>query len=105
MRLRILDIDGSLPAQPGMAAALASGRAQLVDLRAEEQSLRLWATRRRLRFLAARLSALPSPGRGPLVTFYGSGDYHHVAVLLMAGVAEPITVVHFDNHEIGRAHV
>lgn len=99
MRLRILDIDGSLPAQPGMAAAIADGRAQRVDLRDEERSLRLWASRRRLRGLAARLAALtPPPGRGPLVTFYGSGDYHHLAAMLMAAIAEPISVVHFDNH-------
>ena len=99
MRLRILDIDGSLPAQPGMAAALRDGRVQCVDLRGEERSLRLWASRRRLRTLAARLSELPpAPGRGTPVTFYGSGDYHHLAVLLIAAIAEPITVIHFDNH-------
>lgn len=99
LRLRILDIDGSLPAQPGMAAALRDGRALYVDLRDEERSLRLWASRRRLRGLAARLAALtPPPGRGPLVTFYGSGDYHHLAAMLIAAVTEPVTVVHFDNH-------
>lgn len=99
MRLRILDIDGSLPVQPGVAAALAEGRAQRIDLRDEERTLRLWATRRRMRRLAARLDALaPPPGSGPLVTLYGSGDYHHLATALMAAVAEPFTVIHFDNH-------
>lgn len=99
MRLRILDIDGSLPAQTGMAAALRDGRAQCVNLRDEERPLRLWASRRRLRALAERLTALPPPpGRGPLVTFYGSGDYHHLAVALIAAACEPITLVHFDNH-------
>jgi arginase family enzyme len=99
LRLRILDIDGSLPAQPGIAAAIGDGRAQRVDLRNEERSLRLWASRRQLRALAARLTALtPPPGQGPLVTFYGSGDYHHLATMLIASVAEPVTVVHFDNH-------
>ena len=82
-----------------MAVALSEGRAQCVDLRGEERSLRLWASRRRLRDLAARLAALaPPPGHGPLVTFYGSGDYHHLAAMLIATIAEPITVVHFDNH-------
>jgi hypothetical protein len=99
LRLRILDIDGSLPGQPGLAAALGDGRAQCVNLRAEERAIRLWASRRRLRELAARLAALaPPPGRGPLVTFYGSGDYHHLAAMLMAAIAEPVTVIHFDNH-------
>lgn len=99
MRFRILDIDRSLPGQPGFAAAVAGGRAQCIDLRAEEFSLRLWASRRRLRRLAERLKALaPPPGEGPLVTFYGSGDYHHLATALIQEITEPVSVVHFDNH-------
>ena len=82
-----------------MAAAIDGGRAQRVDLRAEERPLRLWASRPCLRRLAARLAALTPPrGRGPLVTFYGSGDYHHLASILIASIAEPVTVIHFDNH-------
>ena len=61
MRLRLLDTDGSLPLQPGFAAALAEGRAQRVDLRAEEEALRLWASRRRLDRLGLRLAGLPPP--------------------------------------------
>lgn len=99
MRLRILDIDASLPVQPGLAAALGNGRAQRVDLRDEESTLRLWASRRRLRRLGVRLATLPlPPGMGPLVIFYGSGDYHHLAATLMASITEPFTVIHFDNH-------
>ncbi|MGE5202333.1 MAG: arginase [Acidobacteriota bacterium] len=99
MRLRILDIDGSLPRQPAIAEALNEGRAQCVDLRGEERPLRLWASRRRLRAVAARLARAPVvPGGGTTVTFYGSGDYHHLAALMMAEAAEPISVIHFDNH-------
>ena len=95
----MLDTDGSLLAQPGFAAELAAGRAQRVDLRSEEGALRLWASRRRLDRLGARLSALePPPGIGPVASFYGSGDYHHLAALLLEAVAEPVTVLHFDNH-------
>ena len=99
MRLRILDIDGSLCAQPGIAAAIEDGRAQRVDLRDEERSLRLWTSGRHFRDMAKRLTALPPPpGPGPLVTFYGSGDYHHLATMLIGSIAEPVTVIHFDNH-------
>ncbi len=99
MRLRILDIDGSLPVQPGIAEAIDGGRAQRIDLRNEEFALRLWASKRRMRALADRLAALPAPpGDGPLVTYYGSGDYHHVATALIATAAEPVSVIHFDNH-------
>lgn len=95
MRLRLLDIDGSLPVQSGFAEALSEGTAQVVDLRAEEGYLRLWASRRRLDRLRKFLSEL---GPEPVVTFYGSGDYHHLAALLIEKVSEPITVLHFDNH-------
>ncbi len=99
MRLRILDIDGSVVAQPSMARAVAAGHAQYVDLRDEERALRLWASHRRLARIGARLVALPAPdGSGPMVTFFGSGDYHHLTTMLVAGIAEPFTIVHFDNH-------
>ena len=98
LRLRILDIDGSLPDQSPISAAIQAGRAQRVDLRAEERSLRLWTSGRRLRGLAARLAAAEPPGRGPVVTFYGSGDYHHLVAALIAPVAEPLSLIHFDNH-------
>jgi len=99
LRLRILDIDGSLPLQPGMAQAIAGGRAQCVDLRDLEYALRLWASRRRMRALESQLAGLASPpGNGPMVTFYGSGDYHHIATALIGTIAEPVSVIHFDNH-------
>jgi hypothetical protein len=34
---------------------------------------------------------------GPF-TLYGSGDFHHLTALWLRRVAEPITVVSFDNH-------
>ena len=34
----------------------------------------------------------------PTVTMIGSGDFHHLAVLLIERVREPFTVIHFDNH-------
>lgn len=99
MRLRVLDIDGSLPLQPFLAAEMSAGRAQRVDLRRFERRLRLWASRRDLDRLVDRLAHLdPPPGEGPTVTFYGSGDYHHLAAALLEAVAEPVTVIHFDNH-------
>jgi hypothetical protein len=99
MRLRLLDIDGSLPVQPELADEVARGQAQLIDLRRLERPLRLWASRAELDRLVDHLAGLaPPPGDGPMVTFYGSGDYHHLAAPLLEAVAEPVTVVHFDNH-------
>jgi hypothetical protein len=82
-----------------MAEATAGARAQYVDLRAGEFALRLWASRRRMRALEKQLESLaPPPGNGPLVTFYGSGDYHHIATALIGAAAEAVSVIHFDNH-------
>ena len=99
LRLRILDIDGSLPDQPAISRAIAEGRAQRVVLRDVERAVRLWASGGDMRALEARLGAIaPPPGSGPLVTFYGSGDYHHLATALISAVASPVSVIHFDNH-------
>ena len=61
--------------------------------------MRLWCSATRIRALAARLSALPAPpGGGPLVSFFGSGDYHHLTTALLQSTPARLTVVHFDNH-------
>lgn len=103
MRLRLLDLDGSLRDQDPFRAAMAEGRAQIVDLRREGPGLRLWANAARRTAFLRRLDALPAPpGSGIPVTFLGSGDYHHLGALLIAAAVEaaarPVTVIHFDNH-------
>ena len=98
LRLRVLDIDGSVAEQPGFAELISEGSAQCLDFRAEERALRLWTSSARLRRLRERLAAASPPGRGPLITFYGSGDYHHIATALIEACPEPLTVLHFDNH-------
>lgn len=99
MRLRLLDLDGSLGGQGIFREAVAAGRAQQVDMRDLGPALRLWTSRRRMRQFSQRLEALPPPaGGGPLVTFVGSGDYHHLTAALVARVGAPFSVVHFDNH-------
>jgi arginase family enzyme len=99
MRLRLLDLDGSLRQQAPLREAAEAGVAQIIDLRAGGEGLRLWASRRQMRKFAARIAATPPPpGRGPEVTFFGSGDYHHLSHALIARVPETISVLHFDNH-------
>jgi len=103
MRLRLLDLDGSLMEQDLFQRAVTEGRAQAVDLRREGPGLRLWATTpKRAAFLRCLRGLPPPPGCGALVTFLGSGDYHHLSAVLIAAAVEaadrPITVIHFDNH-------
>ena len=99
MQLRLIDLDGSLGSQAVFAEAVASGRAQQVDMRDLGTTLRLWTSRRRMREFSHRLEALPAPaGKGPVVTFLGSGDYHHLTAALVSRLNGPVSVVHFDNH-------
>ncbi len=82
-----------------MAEAIANTGAQVIGLRDEEFALRLWASRPRMRAFAGRLAEAGEPGgAGPVVTVYGSGDYHHLTTALLDTVTEPVTVIHFDNH-------
>ncbi|HYM31132.1 MAG TPA: hypothetical protein VEU47_07540 [Candidatus Cybelea sp.] len=99
MRLRVLDLDGSLREQPALKEAIGEGSAQVIDFAAERDALRLWASRRRMRDFAGRIGALAAPaGKGPDVTFLGSGDFHHLTYALIARAPTPLTVLHFDNH-------
>lgn len=94
MRARILDLDGAIMLQPEMMDACArSGgiRTAASDL---APRLRLQADRGALADLDARLG----PHRAGDIHFIGSGDFHHLALLLVERAGRPLSVVHFDNH-------
>jgi arginase family enzyme len=46
----------------------------------------------------ARARMADTAAGAPAVTMIGSGDFHHLAVLLLERAREPVTVIHFDNH-------
>lgn len=99
MKLRLLHLDGSLTAQPFLAALVEDGRAQLVNLMPDGGRLRLWACRSAMIDFRRRLCEEgPPAGTGAEVTFMGSGDYHHLTAPLVARLPGPLSVVHFDNH-------
>ncbi|MCV9941149.1 arginase [Boseaceae bacterium BT-24-1] len=99
MRLRVIDLDRSMVAQPPLAERVDDGRALCIDLRDLAPSLRLVASGRAMWGFLSRVQAagLP-PGTGPEVTFYGSGDFHHLTAALLMRLDRPVTVVHLDNH-------
>lgn len=35
---------------------------------------------------------------GPMITFYGSNDFHHLSLAFARRVREPVNIVIFDNH-------
>lgn len=97
MRLQVIDLDGALPAQESLGERIDAGVATRIDAADLAGRLRIVASRSALHSLAARLRSAAG-GEGPPVTFYGSGDFHHLTAALVAALDEPLTIVHFDNH-------
>lgn len=99
MDLRVIDLDGSLPRQAPLRARLDDGRAVMVDASDLAASLRLVAPRPAMRSFVRRIAESGGRGgKGPEITFYGSGDFHHLTAGLVGRIEEPLTIVHFDNH-------
>jgi hypothetical protein len=97
MRLRVVDLDGV--DSPRAVAAEFDLDAQVVDVRDLGARLRLWAAPSAMIEFGGRLAVAGQPkGRGPILTMFGSGDYHHLTTTLLAKVDEPFTLIHFDNH-------
>ena len=97
MRTRVIDLDGSVAGQGPMVALVEEGLARLIDIRTQASQLRIVARKKAMRKFAEVLDQ-PLPGRGPQVTFYGSGDFHHLTAGLVAQFDEPLTIIHIDNH-------
>ncbi len=96
MNLRILDLDGSLIAQRG-----------LLRLHPRTCDVYGWGPRIRLacgfgrfdRFEQALADRLGGPvDNGPWMTFYGSGDFHHVSLALLRRQTRPLNLLVLDNH-------
>ena len=98
MRTRLIDLDSSISAQPPLAALVDEGLAGCIDLRASAPRLRIFASRSAMREFADAVEAAALPGRGAEITFYGSGDFHHMAAAFVARHDTPLTVIHVDNH-------
>jgi hypothetical protein len=80
----ILDFDGSVRPLDG---------ATIIPLREWEEAIRFGCRMSDLRRLQRVLGGAPSN-----VVFMGSGDFHHVSLLLIERLKSPIQVVVLDNH-------
>ncbi|MBS0556606.1 MAG: arginase, partial [Proteobacteria bacterium] len=96
MHLQILDLDGALDAQASLPAIAPWQSVSTIPLRDLGPRLRLWSRNRTIRLARERIAAqVPD---GPALHLLGSGDFHHLAAVLMEKACEPITIVHIDNH-------
>jgi len=96
MHLQILNLDGALDAQTSLPTIAPWDSVSTVDLRDLAPRLRLWARARTVREARTRIAA--QAPNGPTLHLIGSGDFHHLAAVLMERAVEPITIVHIDNH-------
>ena len=96
MDVRILDLDGGLTAQKTLSQA-----AQVIH------GVREWGPRVRLacsfpRFRRFEESLSDQLGgetdASPHLTFYGSGDFHHVSLALVRRLPQPFNLLVLDNH-------
>ncbi|MBI4724311.1 MAG: arginase, partial [Rhodomicrobium sp.] len=98
MRLEIIHLDEGLTGQAAFLSACAGREAVTVEARDEARYIRLWGWETDLKRVSSKL---PEYG-GPTLSFFGSGDFHHVSAMLIERAASsagrPFTVVHFDNH-------
>jgi hypothetical protein len=93
MKVRVLDLDGGVVMQKDL---LAKTGAQVVPLREWGPRLRLACSHRRFRHFEQTLAR--HAGQEPMVTFVGSGDFHHVSLALVRRIAVPFNLLILDNH-------
>ncbi len=104
MRLNLLHLDDALLRQPRFVAAAKASGAREISLTDLGPSIRLWVKPADLENLRGRLAAALQglDHDEPVVTWMGSGDFHHVSALLVSLIGEarniPLTVIQFDNH-------
>lgn len=97
MEARIIDLDGSL--FPQRAVAARSG-AIVYPARDWGPRIRLASSFRRFACFERALTGLlgTAADDGPQLTWYGSGDFHHVTLALLRRLTQPFNLLVLDNH-------
>lgn len=94
MRVRIIDLDGAVTGQPQVPYWLQDMGGEIIAAQDLAPKLRLLAQPAALRALAGRLG----PVWQPELVFYGSGDFHHLTLMLALRLEQKVSIIHFDNH-------
>jgi hypothetical protein len=95
MRVRILDLDGSLTQQSRL---LVGSSAEVVPLQDWGPRLRMACSFGRFRRFEKLLGHCFPSDREPTVTFCGSGDFHHVSLALVRRISVPFNLLVLDKH-------
>ncbi len=92
-----LDLDGNIPRQTRLMAHLQ----EVMEFRAHEHALRLWARGHSIKELRNAIQGLRHRYPQPWLMFFGSGDFHHVTLVLLETLPkmlQPVTLVLIDHH-------
>jgi len=89
--IRILQLDDSLSRQKILTRRF---NPHIVNLKSFSLSCRIWMDRKS----AAKISSFLDPALKNMLTFLGSGDYHHLSSLLIEQFNLPLSVIIFDHH-------
>jgi hypothetical protein len=98
MKLRVIDLDGSITAQ---ATLLERSRWQIMPSQRWGPFVRLACGFGTFRRFEADLKASLDNDKElqqPTITLYGSGDFHHVSLALIRRLQTPINLLVLDNH-------
>jgi hypothetical protein len=97
MHVRVLDLDGSIGRQRNL---LARYRPNVVELQEWGPKIRLACRFGRFRRFEQDLARGLGGARDtePLVTLYGSGDFHHVSLALLRRLPDRFNLLVIDNH-------
>jgi len=103
VQLLLLHLDDALELQPDFVRACKfAGAYQYFD-KDTGREIRLWGKQKALAELGRKIvKNTPAPAKDPQLCFMGSGDFHHITAMLLAGALErksgAATLIHFDNH-------
>jgi hypothetical protein len=97
MQVRVLNLDGSLPVQKEF---MTCQRPALFDFQAWGPVIRMACSFGRFRRFERGLHSLLGDydAGGPITTFCGSGDFHHVSLALLRRIRTPINLLVIDKH-------
>jgi hypothetical protein len=96
MRIRVIDLDGSIPAQDRV---LRTFRPEVYDLRQAAPRLRLACRWKRFHRFERRLDRMlgSCDNTAPAITFLGSGDFHHLSLALLRRMRHPFNLLVLDQ--------
>lgn len=97
LRVVGLDVDGGLRSKTRLLGACEG----TVDLTSRSRALRLFCRRAKAGPILADLREARERRPGPWLTLSGSGDFHHLSLMLLETLSpstEPFTLVLIDNH-------